>query len=288
MERRLVMFQHRTVRFGTGNRQLEPLLKQPRALATALIMGAGLTLGLPASDAKAQAEELDDASIIWETNATDCDVGIQIFLDGEGWRKVNVKDPNFLTIYEAFARGGLRQQGLTEHFMESEEPVIDELAALDPDCDEGEASFDDLFDRFPEGTYRFRGRTVENDVIKGKDELTYDLPAAPDVTAPAEDAVVDSTMDLTVRWDEVTDSLDGLPPGTAGPITIIRYQVIVEQDNDDLDNPKVFTVDRRAGSRAAVVPASFLAAGQDYKVEVLAVEKSGNQTITEVPFSTAP
>ena len=282
------MFQHCTVGSRTERLQPEPLLKHPRALATAVVVGAGLTLGLPASDAKAQAEELDEASFVFETNATDCDVGIQIFFDSEGWRRFSLKDPNRVTIYEVWARAGLQQQGLTEQFMESEEPVIDELAALDPDCDEGEASFDDLFDRFPEGTYRFRGRTVENDLVLGKATLTYDLPAAPDVIAPAEDAVVDSTVDLVIRWDEVTDSLDGLPPGTADPITIVRYQVIVERDDDDIPEPKVFITNRRAGARKAVVPASYLARGQEYKVEVLAVEKSGNQTITEVPFSTAP
>jgi hypothetical protein len=35
------------------------------------------------------------------------------------------------------------------------------------------------------------------------------------------------------------------------------------------------------------VPAEFLEAGAEYKVEVVAVEASGNQTLSEITFSTA-
>jgi hypothetical protein len=36
------------------------------------------------------------------------------------------------------------------------------------------------------------------------------------------------------------------------------------------------------------VPAEFIQANADYKFEVLAIEQSGNQTISENSFKTAP
>jgi hypothetical protein len=48
----------------------------------------------------------------------------------------------------------------------------------------------------------------------------------------------------------------------------------------------VFSVDLPASTTSVTVPAEFLEPGTQYKVEVLAIEASGNQTITEVEFMT--
>jgi hypothetical protein len=47
----------------------------------------------------------------------------------------------------------------------------------------------------------------------------------------------------------------------------------------------VFSVDLRAGVNRVEVPEEFLEPGTEYKLEVQAIEKSGNQTLTEVAFS---
>lgn len=40
-----------------------------------------------------------------------------------------------------------------------------------------------------------------------------------------------------------------------------------------------------AGERKRSVPAEFLESGYEYKVEVLAIEKNRNQTLTEITFN---
>lgn len=78
-----------------------------------------------------------------------------------------------------------------------------------------------------------------------------------------------------IDWDAVVE-----PAG----IQIDGYQVIVE-----LEEPlRIFSVDLPASVTAVTVPAEFLEPGTDYKFEVLAITESGNQTITESTFATAP
>ena len=128
------------------------------SVLSATLLSAILAIGLPTAGARAQAVQFDERSIIFETNFTDCDVGVQIFFDGEGWKRVNLRDPNYQVILLVAAKLGLNRQGLTEGFFESEEPVIEELADLPgSDCDEPEDNFDDLLARFPEGRYVFVG-----------------------------------------------------------------------------------------------------------------------------------
>jgi limonene-1,2-epoxide hydrolase len=56
---------------------------------------------------------------------------------------------------------------------------------------------------------------------------------------------------------------------------------------EDVDPPDVFQVDLPAtGSREEVrIPQQFLASGVEYKVEVLTIAASGNQTLTEHVFT---
>jgi hypothetical protein len=90
---------------------------------------------------------------------------------------------------------------------------------------------------------------------------------------PEEGSVVDPD-DTVISWDPVTE-----PDG----IEIVRYQVIVERD----DPHHGFTVDLPPETTSLLVSPDFLEPGIEYKLEVLAVEISGNQTITESFFTTA-
>jgi hypothetical protein len=58
--------------------------------------------------------------------------------------------------------------------------------------------------------------------------------------------------------------------------------VIVERE----DEARTFQVDLPATATSVTIPPEFLEANTGYKVEVLAIEASGNQTITEVSFQT--
>ncbi len=64
-------------------------------------------------------------------------------------------------------------------------------------------------------------------------------------------------------------------------IEIIGYQVLVVRDKP----LRVFSADLPATATKIRVPAEFLEAGVEYKVEVLAIEANRNQTLSEVTFS---
>ncbi len=210
-------------------------------------------------------KELDEARILIEINSTDGDAGIQIFLDGQGWNRMTVIDPGGTQHLELAAQSGIGAQGLTEFFFESAEPSFDEQPLAE------------LLARFPEGEYTFVGETVDGDEITGSAELTHDLPAGP-VTSPADGAVVDAGGPVQITWEEVTAGFDG-----SGAVDVVAYEVIVAQEEPVL---RELSIDMPATARSVTIPPEFLEPDATYKYEVLAVEASGNQTITEVEFET--
>jgi glycerophosphoryl diester phosphodiesterase len=113
----------------------------------------------------------------------------------------------------------------------------------------------------------FRGTSVEGRRMVGPDRLTHNIPARPAVRAPAKDAVVDAAANLVVRWEPVTR-----PRG----IRIVRYIVIVTEEGSEREP----SMDLEPGATSATITPGFLVRGRDYAVEVIARERSGNQTIT--------
>jgi hypothetical protein len=193
-----------------------------------------------------------------ETNATAGDAGLQMSLDAEDWTSLVIRDPRGRPLVDVTAQSRLRGYGLTELFFEAAEPSFDE------------SPFRVFKRRFPEGRYTFRGRTVEGRRLVGSDRLSHVVPSRPNVTSPAEGAQVDSNG-FTVTWEPVTR-----PAG----VDIVRYIVIVDQGNRDL------SMDLPGNATSVSVPGEFLAPGTETGLEVLAREKSGNQTITEVELRT--
>lgn len=209
----------------------------------------------------------DDAEIFFELNATDNDLGVQFFLDGESWRRVKIVSPGGCRIMDVDVKGSAKPIGLTELFSESAEPSLDELPR------------EDFLAPFPEGLYAFYGRTVEGQCLVGEATLTHDIPAAPAIVAPEEHEVVDAVEPIMVEWEPAPNPD---PPGSV----IVAYQVIVEKD-DEGERLRVFTVDVSSEATRVTVPPEFFQPGKAYKVEVLAIETSGNKTITELSFETA-
>jgi hypothetical protein len=224
-----------------------------------------LTLGATAS--AGDVVELDEAEIFFEENATDGDLGIQIFLDGEPWRRVRVISPEGRTIFYVRNGGSVGEIGSTEVFTESAEPGY-----------EDEQERQAFLDLFPEGEYRFLGLTLEGHVLVGTAELTHDLPDAPEILSPEEDEDVDPDKDFSIEWETVDDPD---PPDSV----IEAYQIVVEKDEDN-ERLRVYSVDMLSTDTSVTVPSEFFEAGKNYKVEVLAIETSGNKTIKEVPFAT--
>ncbi len=207
--------------------------------------------------------------IIIEVNATAGDGGIQIFVDAAGWNRLEVFDPNGAKVVDVGGTGNVGMTGITELFFESAEPSFEDLP------------LDQLLARFPAGSYTFQGTTVDGGRLSGKAPLKHNIPAGPSVVSPADGAALDSGAPLVIDWDPVTSPF----PGTTLPVTITTYQVIVERVRPQ---PLLaFSVFLPAAITEVTVPPEFLEANADYKFEVLAIEASGNQTITESEFTTA-
>jgi hypothetical protein len=202
---------------------------------------------------------LADASMIVEVNATDGDAGLQVFLDGEPWRSMTVSYPNGRKIVDIEATGRLSRYGLTELFSESSEPSFDEFPLR---------KFKRLF---PEGRYTFRGRSIDGRRMVGRARLSHDIPDGPEITSPTEGDTLPGSH-VVAAWNSVPEPND---------INIVGYRAIVERE----DPLRVFSVDLPASVTSVTIPSEFLESGVDYKLEVQAIEASGNQTLTEIEFS---
>ena len=240
-------------------------IRIPLALLTVLtpVVVSGAT-----KDKSADAVPLEEATMIIELNSTDLDVGIQFFLDSEGWQSVEISNPAGEEIFAVESHGKLtRQGGGTELFMESAEPTLDELPL---------AVF---FNRFPEGTYMFRGQSPDGEKLIGRAEFTHVLPAGPVLVTPVPgqgECARDVAIPTVIAWEPVTTDFFG------EPLEIVEYEVIVEGEDSNFD----VHLPAEAGTQVTV-PAELLEPGTEYKYEVLAIEEGGNQTISETCFVTA-
>jgi hypothetical protein len=219
------------------------------------------------------------AKLIIEYNSTDEDLGVHGAFDDHGWKALCVFDPTGQPVLQVGPRGQLLDLTMAGIFFESREPPISEF------------SFADLASRFPEGRYVVRGESFDGTMLVGAATFTHDVPAPPVITSPelaedpkGTDANPVSLENLVVRWDQVTETVAG------GPVDITGYEVIVTKEVED--DPHGFsrpTYDVHVPPTAdrLPVPAEFLEADTVYELEVLALEVSGNQTISVGFFKTA-
>jgi hypothetical protein len=203
---------------------------------------------------------LADASMIIETNSTDGDAGLQVFLDAEPWTRMAVFAPNGRKVLDVDAKGRLNRFGLTELFSESNEPEFSELP------------FRRFRRRFPEGRYRFAGRTIEGRRLVGRARLSHDVPGGPRIVSPAAGSTTPENG-VVARWAPA--------PEPAG-VDVVGYRVIVERE----DPPRAFEAELPASVTSLTIPSEFLEPGTEYKLEIQSIEESGNQTISEHPFRT--
>ncbi len=216
---------------------------------------------------------LKDAKLNIEYNATDKDIGFQGFIDSEGWQSLTVKGPGGAVLkFEGL--GPLSKLGVTELFFETVEPAITDVPAST------------ILENLPEGDYTIEGPAMESGESKGTTSsvawLTHNIPEGPELKAPAEKAVVPAG-ELVVKWGPVTKTIKG------DGVNIIAYQLIVEKD----EPPHKHMIGKRGLSMylpptvtSIALPQGFLEPGTPYKWEVLAIEESGNQTLSSSEFST--
>jgi hypothetical protein len=251
------------------------------ALLTAAVVYAGSGSGAagdppPArgpSGSAAGAVPLKEAKLNIEHNATDKDTGFQGFIDSDGWRRLDMRGPTG-PVATFRGRGRLGKLGLTELFFESVEP------------ENKDVPIGKLLAKLPEGRYKVAGPTQENGKSTGRTSgtawLSHDIPAGPTLVSPAEGATV-PTRGVVARWTPVSKTITGKPA------KIIAYQLIIEKDVEP--HPHMIgkfglSMYLPSSVTSIAVPDGFLEPRTAYKWEVLAIERSGNQTLSSGSFGT--
>jgi hypothetical protein len=233
------------------------VIKRVRSLAFTFAVAAPIVSGSIPPSWAAPPVQLEIAKIFWEYNSSANDLGVQVSLDGEDWKKLKIINPKDRTIFAVEGKGPYKKLGLTELFFEGAEPTLTEFPR------------DDLLALFPEGTYQFKGKTVDGAPLEGTSTFSHAIPDGPVVTA-----VLGPGNSLVISWTAVTAPPPGFP---AKPINIVGYQVIVDP----------FQVTVPGTARMVTVSPEFVASLPPGPVpfEVLAIDVTGNQTITEGTFT---
>ena len=260
-----------------------------RSTMLVVVVAAGLDVHSANATKHVPQEPFKVAKIYFETNASACDMGIQIVFDTEGIKYAEFKNPGGEIIHTVSARNGLFGiGGQTEGFLESVEPVIRELrdtTECEADPEEPVISLSRLRHLFPPGRYEFFGAAKDGTKFRDAAKLTYCIPNGPVLGKP--DGLDDQPagQPITINWERVTQTIPGVPNGCRQPLSIIGYQVLVYDANAG-EAPQEFNVTVPGDQTSVDVPSQFLKPGTEYNIEVLAIEASGNQTITEGSFST--
>ncbi len=199
--------------------------------------------------------EFEELSIILEVNETDGDAEIVVKAKAEtGLKKFWLRRPDGKKVAEVVSEDKSKHDGpigLAEVLFESGEPSFEHVAAS-----------------YPEGTYEFHGRTVDNETVYGEVWLSHALLPAPAFT-PGDGDVLDKDS-VVVAWSAVV--------GAAF--------YVVEVENDDLGVN--LTVILAGDATSLTVPPGFLQAGTAYELGIATVTDTGNPSFAEVEFETAP
>jgi hypothetical protein len=273
---------YETINFDNQKRRKRPMqhtlakfnemTKHMRRLSIFLVPVVALILGAVAPAGWAQ-DEPPECFFNIELNATDRDVGVRGFFDYEPWKELEIEDPRGRTIAEVEAEKRMKRQGFAELFFESGEPELSELP------------FSVFFRRFREGDYEFEAEPIDGGEVECTAEFTHVIPCGPVVSVDVD--TVEETV--TIEWDEVEDVVDPVATDATGgtaivcvtpdePLEIEGYEVILEGEESE------FNFKISDDVTELVLPLEIFEAG-DYEFEVLAIEESGNQTITEGEFT---
>ena len=216
---------------------------------------------------------LKEAKLNIEHNATSNDTGFQGAVDSEGWKSLDVTGPDGVVL-SLKGRGELADLGLTELFFETVEPA------------NADTPIQETLARLPAGNYNIAGPAQVNGEKLGRTSgtawLTHNIPAGPALLTPAAGATVPATG-LVASWSTVTKTITG------ADVNIIAYQLIIEKDQPP--HPHMIgkiglSMYLRPTVTSMPIPDAFLEPNTAYLWEVLAIEESGNQTLSSGAFRT--
>jgi hypothetical protein len=212
-------------------------------------------------------------------------------MDGDDLNSARLFDPNGAKVFEDQAKGPLRDQGLTETFAESAEP----LCWADPEADPDEeiVTLEEFLERWAAGTYVFKGMGDGGEKSEGETELTHEIPAAPaDVSFNGSVITWAAGDDLgrCASHTELNDLVDAdILPVHPENVPVAAWEIVLEPDVEDGDPTGNLVFSIRVGGgilpKAVTVPADYLAslpADTPVKIEVGAIGVNDNATFTEV------
>lgn len=263
------------------NQPLEPSFRFSAACAISAFALSIISPAVPATAAPQPEEPFKFANIHFETNASGCDMGIQILFDTDGVTEGSVEDPNEQVVYSFQTAIGMEEtHDQTEGFQERVEPPITDLEdelGCEPSPDA--ITLDQLLTAWPAGKYEFEG-TSGGAIFEGIATLSHKVPAGPVITAPEDGAVVPHDRPLLIRWNKVTAAI--LPK--LGPVQIVGYHIVVKDLSEPESPGRVpaqLDGDVSQNETSFTVPKQYLEPNRMYEFEVLVTERGNNQTITE-------
>ncbi|MGH8243146.1 MAG: hypothetical protein ACRETY_07315 [Steroidobacteraceae bacterium] len=256
----------------------------PVAIGTALALATvQVSSGQESGDDEEEELEFEEADLFLELNDTDGDLGLQGFLEGDAWKRLEIEGPGDTELMNIWLRSGLRRQGLSEFFFESDEPGFDELSP---------AAF---LRRFPQGTYEIEGITLEDEEIESEVFLSHVLASPPpgNVTLNGQNAAEDCdapnlpvvTEPVTLDWNPVTQSHPTI--GRSGvEVTVHHYEVVGEIEREGkVPDELVFSAILPRGRTKFEFPVDFTSLAEDeMKWELIIVLGNGNKTAVESCF----
>jgi len=142
------------------------------------------------------------------------------------------------------------------------------LGQADFQFDSPEPSLARLKHAYPAGLYRFSATTSSKCMLRSELRLSYKLPSAPVIVFPLEGDSGVPSHGFVAMWQGIADA------------DAIRLAVEVEEVGTTL------AVDLPGDATSFNVPGEFLKPGLLYTMDVIAIAKSGNRTVTDVQFTT--
>jgi hypothetical protein len=238
--------------------------------------------------------DFGECKALIEINASDGDIGFHFLMDGDDLIRAAIYAPNHRKIFYDGARGALREQFLTETFVESAEPLcFDPLDDDDLENDEDDfVTLEDFVDRWQDGTYTFFGIGDGWEFSFGQTTLGIDLPAAPNLDADDgfgfDGSIISwgagDDLGECADYEELMDLVDEevLPVHPAN-VPVVEWEVVFEADIPG--NLKYSArVPGNISPKQITVPADFLAAlpaDTPAKIEVGAIGAGDNATFSE-------
>lgn len=198
-------------------------------------------------------DRFERVKVYLERNVQDNDTEIKFEVTGgsAGLTSLKVVAPDGRTVIDFKAPDS--KLGMRQLMLESPEPKNDRSVQAD----------------FPVGTYTFTGSSTTGARLEGTAKLSHSLPAPPALVRPRPDAKNVPVQELQLSWHSIK--------GLSAHVVVIVHEASGREIRANLPgNASQFTV-----------PAGFLRAGSQYKLEIGAVAPSGNSSFIETTFTTA-